>query len=56
MKVSYNWLKEFVTIDLEPDLLAEKLTLSGAEVERVEKIRPLFAGGRRGPDCLRRAG
>ncbi|MGE4547641.1 MAG: phenylalanine--tRNA ligase subunit beta [Desulfurella sp.] len=33
MKVSYNWLKEFVDIDVNPYDLAEKLTLSGLEVE-----------------------
>ncbi len=42
MKISYNWLKEFIPIDLGPEALAERLTLSGAEVERVEKIGPLF--------------
>ncbi len=44
MKVTYNWLREFVPIDLDPEELAERLTLSGAEVERVEKIRPSFSG------------
>ena len=42
MKVSYNWLKEFLSIDLSPEELAERLTLSGAEVERVEEIVPEF--------------
>ncbi len=44
MKVSYNWLKEFVELELGPGELAERLTLSGAEVERVEKIVPPFSG------------
>jgi phenylalanyl-tRNA synthetase beta chain len=44
MKVSYNWLKEFVEIELGPEELAERLTLSGAEVERVERIAPAFSG------------
>ncbi len=44
MKVSYNWLKEFVELELGPEELAERLTLSGAEVERVEKIVPPFSG------------
>ncbi|OSS41928.1 Phenylalanyl-tRNA synthetase beta chain [Desulfurella amilsii] len=35
MKVSYNWLKEFVDIDVNPYELADKLTLSGLEVESV---------------------
>ncbi len=39
MKVSYNWLKEFVGIDLDPDRLAERLTMAGAEVESVERFK-----------------
>ncbi|MGB9755640.1 MAG: phenylalanine--tRNA ligase subunit beta [Desulfurella sp.] len=35
MKVSYNWLKEFVDIDVGFYDLANKLTLSGLEVESV---------------------
>lgn len=42
MKVSYNWLKEFLPIELGPEELAERLTLSGAEVERVEEISAEF--------------
>ncbi len=44
MKVSYNWLREFVEFELDPEELAERLTLSGAEVERVEEISPAFSG------------
>lgn len=44
MKVSYNWLREFVELELDPEELAERLTLSGAEVERVEEIAPAFSG------------
>ncbi len=36
MKVSYNWLKEFVEVDVSAEELAEKLTMAGLEVERVE--------------------
>lgn len=39
MKVSYNWLKEFVDIDTEPYDLANKLTLSGLEVESVFELK-----------------
>jgi len=35
MKVPLNWLKEFVEIDVSPEELAEKLTLAGLEVEKV---------------------
>jgi len=33
MKVSYRWLKELVDFDLEPDDLAENLTMIGLEAE-----------------------
>lgn len=35
MKVSYNWLKEFVDIDVSAEEVAKKLTASGFEVEDV---------------------
>ena len=37
MKVSYNWLKEFIDLPLNPEETAEKLTLIGLEVEELEK-------------------
>lgn len=36
MKLSYNWLKEYVRTDLTPEELADKLTMSGSEVEQTE--------------------
>ena len=36
MKVTYNWLKEFVDFDLSPDELAALLTMLGLEVEGME--------------------
>lgn len=38
MKVTYNWLKEFVDFDHSPDQLAELLTMLGLEVEAMEKL------------------
>jgi phenylalanyl-tRNA synthetase beta chain len=38
MKVSYNWLKEFVDFKLSPEDLAHKLTMTGLEVEEIEKL------------------
>ncbi len=35
MKISYNWLKEFINLELSPEETAEKLTLIGLEVEEV---------------------
>ena len=37
MKVSLNWLKEFVDIDLGVDDLAHRLTMLGLEIESVER-------------------
>ncbi|MEE8504307.1 MAG: phenylalanine--tRNA ligase subunit beta [candidate division NC10 bacterium] len=42
MKVSFNWLQEFVKIALTPVELAQRLTMAGLEVEGVEEIRPAF--------------
>jgi len=36
MRVSLNWLKEFVEIDQTPAELAEMLTMAGLEVEGLE--------------------
>ncbi len=37
MKVSYNWLKQYVDLEgITPEELAEKLTRSGVEVESIE--------------------
>lgn len=36
MKVTYNWLKDFVNIDVSAENLAEKLTSAGFEVEEIE--------------------
>jgi len=44
MRVSYNWLKDYVKIDISPDELAEKLTMAGLEVEEVIPLLPKFEG------------
>src|SRR5205085_9742073 len=38
MKISYNWLRELVAIDLSPEELRERLTMRGLEVEAVEQV------------------
>ncbi len=38
MKLSYNWLKEYVEINVDAYELADKLTHAGLEVEGVEKL------------------
>ena len=35
MKVTLNWLREFVPVELPPDRLAERLTMAGLEVEEI---------------------
>ncbi len=44
MKISYNWLKEYIQTDLIPAEAEEKLTLLGLEVEEVEEIGSDFEG------------
>ncbi len=38
MKVTYNWLKDFVDIDVSAEELAQKLTAAGFEVEEMEYV------------------
>jgi phenylalanyl-tRNA synthetase beta chain len=47
MKISYNWLKQFVQIDKTPDELSLILTNVGLEVESVDKVQQI-AGGLKG--------
>ena len=44
MKISYNWLKEFIDLELSPEETAEKLTLIGLEVEEIEEYGSLLEG------------
>ena len=37
MKVSLNWLKAYISVDLQPSVISEKLTMAGLEVEAVEE-------------------
>ncbi|MEW6170068.1 MAG: phenylalanine--tRNA ligase subunit beta [Candidatus Omnitrophota bacterium] len=38
MKISYNWLKEYLDLKISPEALAHKLTMAGLEVKTVENI------------------
>ena len=38
MKISYNWLKDYVDVSLSPEKLANLLTMCGLSVESVEKM------------------
>ena len=44
MKVTLNWLKQYVEFDWSPEALAERLTMIGIEVEGVEKLGGEFDG------------
>jgi phenylalanyl-tRNA synthetase beta chain len=60
MKISYQWLKEFVGVELPPRALADALTLSGTVVETIEEAGADFildfdlTSNR--PDCLSHQG
>ena len=44
MNISFNWLQEYVDIAMSPAELADRLTLSGLEVEAVEPLGPSLDG------------
>jgi phenylalanyl-tRNA synthetase beta chain len=39
MKISYNWLKDYISLSIDPNILASKLSLVGFEVEEVFEKR-----------------
>jgi phenylalanyl-tRNA synthetase beta chain len=43
MRVPFEWLKEFVPIDIEAHELAKRLTMRGFEVEAEEVLQPSFS-------------
>src|SRR5688500_16861585 len=44
MKVTLNWLKQYVDFDWSPEQLTERLTMLGLEVEGVQKVAGEFEG------------
>ncbi len=46
MKVTYNWLKDFVDIKIPAAKLAEKLTMAGLEVVSLEEKERLAESAR----------
>jgi phenylalanyl-tRNA synthetase beta chain len=44
MKLTLNWLKQYIDFDWSPDELAERLTMLGLEVEGVQKLAGEFEG------------
>src|SRR5258708_36531406 len=60
MRISYNWLPDFIKFDFTPRELAERLTMVGLAVDTIEEIGDDFAieidltSNR--PDCLSHLG
>lgn len=44
MKISYNWLKQYINVDLEPNKVAQLLTDTGLEVEGIETVESVKGG------------
>ena len=44
MKISYNWLKQYINVELDPERIAEILTSIGLEVENLEKHQAVKGG------------
>src|ERR1700712_5018561 len=44
MKISYNWLKDFIQTDKTPAELSTILTGTGLEVESLEKVQAIPGG------------
>jgi phenylalanyl-tRNA synthetase beta chain len=44
MKISYNWLKEFIDTNKTPEEISAILTGTGLEVESVEKVQAIPGG------------
>ncbi len=38
MKISYNWLKNYIDLNLSPEELKDRMTFAGIEVEAVEEL------------------
>ena len=38
MRVSFNWLKDYVDIRISPEVLAEKLTMAGLEATSLTRL------------------
>ena len=44
MKISYNWLKEYIDFEENPEQIGEILTQTGLEVEGIERIEKIQGG------------
>ncbi|MDG1477732.1 MAG: phenylalanine--tRNA ligase subunit beta [Vicingaceae bacterium] len=44
MKISYNWLKNYIDVEVDPENISEILTDSGLEIDGMEKIQTVKGG------------
>jgi len=44
MKISYNWLKQYINLDVSPDVTSDVLTNIGLEVEGMEQFQSIKGG------------
>ena len=44
MKISYNWLKNYISTDKTPEEIGRILTDTGLEVESIEKLEAVKGG------------
>jgi phenylalanyl-tRNA synthetase beta chain len=44
MNISYNWLRDYLNIDLSPEELAHRMTLLGLEVEEIAEVGSKLEG------------
>ena len=55
MKLSLNWLRDYVTIGVSPEKLAHKLTMAGLEVEKLRPSTETLFSSWRSPRTARTA-
>ncbi len=44
MRLSLNWLADFVELNVAPEVLADRLTMAGLEIDAIEHLSPEFSG------------
>ena len=44
MKISYNWLKQYINVEIPPQEVGKLLTDCGLEVESIEKFESIQGG------------
>ncbi|MCL4501301.1 MAG: phenylalanine--tRNA ligase subunit beta [Deltaproteobacteria bacterium] len=44
MRLSLNWLADFVELTVAPEVLADRLTMAGLEIDAIEPLSPEFSG------------